>query len=547
MKTSTTRRAAAALLALLLAAGSAAAQNCGLRDAKLRGLYDGDCARGWAHGQGKAAGTDRYEGGFLDGHAHGQGTYTFADGSRFVGQFEMGRVTGRARFHYPGGDVLEGEFRDNRLVGVGKMRKAGGETVLVELRGALLLPAQVPTTTQAAAPAPSVAPAPGATPAPNPSPTPGAALAAGSWQPLVDLEDLFPSFILATATRKPVQASAARSVNAARADDLSRSLVPPAQAGATARLTSMHANATYLGDSWGSLGVRVRTDQPDVKATLRVSADEVAEATEETFQLPKPGEYVLYPRLRYRWDALRNVAQPTPITVNWSLALNGVPAGKQSRVVRLRATQDAPWVVVGARGPEFLGWVFTAFVTEDAPWIDEVLGQAFKDTPVRALGYQASEKDVIAQVGVVYDYLRRRGFKYSSITTGSGSGASSKVNSQMVRFPSDSMRTSQANCIDGTVLMASILRKIDIEAYIVTGPGHAMLGFATQRGVKPDDFLKHFIVVETTAVGIAGFDVAVQEGMKKFKTWLEKSQDDLMFDVISVAAARRAGVMPIAR
>jgi hypothetical protein len=285
-----------------------------------------------------------------------------------------------------------------------------------------------------------------------------------------------------------------------------------------------------------------------VQATVRVVVDEVAEPTEETFRLDAPGEYVLYPKLRYRWDRLRQVGQPTPVTVNWALALDGVPAGSQSRVVRLRATQDVPWAVIGERGPEFLGWVFTAFVTEDAPWIDELLGQAFKgQREVRPIGYQGSEADVMAQVAVVYEYLRARGVKYSSITTHSASGATEKVRSQFVRFPSESIRTSQANCVDGSVLMASVLRKIDIDAYIVTGPGHAMLGFSTKRGVKADEFLKHFWVVETTAVGSADFETAVKSGMKTFNTWLQKHQDDLMFDVISVAAARRSGVMPIAR
>ena len=69
----------APLLAACLVTSTAWAQNCGVRDAKLRGQYDGECRRGWANGQGKASGVDRYEGSFLDGQAHGQGRYTFAN------------------------------------------------------------------------------------------------------------------------------------------------------------------------------------------------------------------------------------------------------------------------------------------------------------------------------------------------------------------------------------------------------------------------------------------------------------------------------------
>jgi hypothetical protein len=519
----------------------APAQNCGLRDANLQGSYDGACIRGWANGQGRAAGKDRYEGSFLDGHAHGEGSYTFADGTRFEGQFAFGRVTGRARFHYPSGDVLEGEFRDNRLVGVGQLHKAGKAPLLVEWRGAHLVPVQAPVQADAAATVPG-----NGMVVPGMQPGDTAAPLRGDWSPTVDLEDLFPSFILATATRKQAASADARS-GGPRGDVLSRSVVPPPDQMPAARMANIHGAVTYLGDTWGLLGVRVRTQQAGVKATVRINADEVAEPTEETFSLGQAGDYVLYPRLRYRWDRLRNVSQPAPMSVTWSLSLDGQPAGSQTRVVRLRSTQDAPWVVEGARGAEFMGWVFTAFVTEDAPWIDELLGQAFKDAPVSASGYQTDEKGVITQVAVVYEYLRSRGFKYSNITTVSGSGTSRKVASQTVRFPSDSMRTSQANCIDGTVLFASILRKIGIDAYIVTGPGHAMLGFATKNKVPKKEFLNHFVVVETTALGSAGFDVAVKSGRKTFLGWLDKARNDLMFDVISVADARRAGVMPIAR
>jgi transglutaminase-like putative cysteine protease len=228
------------------------------------------------------------------------------------------------------------------------------------------------------------------------------------------------------------------------------------------------------------------------------------------------------------------------------MSIDGAPAGSQTRTVQLRATRDVPFVVVGERGPEYLGWVFSAFVTEDAPWIDALLGEAFKGRDIRPLGYQRGPDDVIAQVAVVYQYLRSRGIRYSSITTGSGEGQ--RVASQTVRFPSDSIRSSQANCIDGTVLMASILRKIDIEAYIITGPGHAMLGFSTKpKPANDQELLQNLVVVETTALGDADIGVAIKAGNAKFIDWYKNHRSHLSFGVIPVSAMRAVGVMPIAR
>lgn len=547
----------APLLAACLATSTAWAQNCGVRDAKLRGQYDGECRRGWANGQGKASGVDRYEGSFLDGQAHGQGRYTFADGSSFDGLFIAGQVSGPARFSYPNGQVLEGEFRNNRLVGVGRLQKPGGSVELVEMQGAVLLPAR----TQAAAPAspsPSAVPGlpgqpsatPGATP-PN-TPTPAAGPAQG-WQPQLDFDDIFPSFILTTATRKPVAASravdpAARTVNGNATQGgvvLGAAGQAKAQAGngAQARLVAANARLHYLGDHWGLVGVRLRNATAGTKVSILVSVDGVAEPTQEEFVLDEVGEYALYPKLRYRFEQLRGTVQPGPVNVAWSVWVDGQPRGSASRAVRLRSVNDVPFVLTTAGGVESLTWVFAGFVTEDAPWVPELLREAFSNHSTGALGYQGSAADVDAQVKAVYDMLKRRGVKYSSITDTAGSR--DKVYSQFVRFPSESVRAAEANCVDGTVLMATLLKRIGIKPLIIVGPGHALLGYV--RDDKQPLSMQNAAFVETTVIADAPFDKALQAGRNKVEHWRKTAADHPLFNVIEVDKYRLAGVMPIAR
>ncbi len=330
---------------------------------------------------------------------------------------------------------------------------------------------------------------------------------------------------------------------------------PPGAIGSTARLqgdTSAppltaqsryaggSADAMCLGDPWGLVGIKVRNGMPGTRVALRITMDEITEATDAEFTLPEAGDYGLYPRLRHRFDRLRAMAQPIPVNVTWRVSIDGQPATTQSGVARVRSVQDAPLFVQTERGAENMSWVFAGFVTEDAPWLDELLKQAFQGAAIGAIGYQRDEAAVHQQVAVICDHLRSRGFRYSSITATSGSSA--RVASQIVRFPSDSVRTSQANCIDGTVLMASILRKFGIEPIIVLGPGHAMLGYYPQA-----DPNLGFVVVETTMLESAGFLDAVRAGMATYKGWQAKSADHPMFKRIPVAEARRAGVMPIAR
>lgn len=564
---------------MLLCGLSAAAwaQNfCIVRMPSLQGSYAGDCVAGYASGLGRAVGVDRYEGSFRDGLPTGRGIYTYADGRRFEGHFVDGQAVGPMRFVYPNGDVLQGDFRQQQLVGVGRMTRASGAVLLVQMQGGAMVVLSAQSSPGVPAPQPSPQPVPQvasaglvpATAAPvlvpvlSPGPAPAfapatSANAAGAqavvWAPRLDFEDIFASYILAASTRKPIAASAAAA--APRGDPLALAggadtlLGPRARAslGASATALSRYASgqgdAIYLGDPWGLVGIKLSSAQPQTEVTLRVTIDDFAEPTEQTFTLPKPGTYALYPKLRYRFDRLRNVLQPVPVNVTWAVAIDGVNAGTRTQTVRLRSVQDAPYQLKTERGVENLSWVFAGFVTEDAPWIDELLKEAFAKYGSGPVGYQQGADAVDRQVEIVFDYLRQRGVKYSSITA--TSGASDRVSSQTVRFPSDSVRNAQANCVDGSVLMASILRKMGVEPLIITGPGHAMLGYIRDFDLdKPDAYR----VLETTMIGDkVPFAAALQRGMATYKEWEAKAQNHPHFKVVMVAAMRKQGVLPIAR
>lgn len=510
----------------VLTVSSAQAQQCMVRDPALRGSYAGDCVRGWAQGHGRAEGRDLFEGAFLDGQAHGPGVYTFADGTRFEGLFVRGQVEGRSRFHYASGDVLEGEFRRNRLQGVGRLKRVDGQVLLVELRGGTLVPL----------PAPAVA-APVAVPAAGPTgaaPLPVAAGPAQGWEARLDFDDLFPSYILTTATRRPVAAT--RSVGGA----LGLAPVPPA---ALSRSVSANHGVAYHGDHWGQIGIRLRNERPGTRVTVVVTAEEIAEPTQEVFVLDQVGEHALYPRLRYRFDRLRQWTQPGPVNVTWSVWVDDQPRGSVTRSARLRAVNDVPFLMASQRGVENMTWVFAGFVTEDAPWVPELLREAMAPYPMGAVGYQGGAEVVDLQVKAVYDLLQKRRVKYSSITD--TAGARERVASQHVRFPVDSLRGAEANCADGTVLMATLLKRMGIEPVIVTGPGHMLLGYVREPGKPASMSTLNF--VETTVVYDEPFATAVAKGRKQVSDWLAKAADDPMLNFVRLNPLREQGVMPITR
>src|SRR5204863_931251 len=98
--------------------------------------------------------------------------------------------------------------------------------------------------------------------------------------------------------------------------------------------------------------------------------------------------------------------------------------------------------------------------------------------------------EVYRQVFALWYALTARDLRYSDITT--TAGESEIVYSQHVRLLDESVNNAQANCADGSLLMASLLRKIGIEAYHVMVPGHCYLAFAL------DNEGKNLAALETT-------------------------------------------------
>ncbi len=72
--------------------------------------------------------------------------------------------------------------------------------------------------------------------------------------------------------------------------------------------------------------------------------------------------------------------------------------------------------------------------------------------------------------------------------------------SQRVRTFDDALDSSQINCVDGSVLFASLLRSINIDPILVRTPGHMFVGYYTDNSHKDMNFL------ETTMIGDVDLD-----------------------------------------
>lgn len=141
-------------------------------------------------------------------------------------------------------------------------------------------------------------------------------------------------------------------------------------------------------------------------------------------------------------------------------------------------------------------YIFAAYVNEDSPVIDAFLKEVLAYNPglTGFTGYlSGNSNDVHPQVSTIFATLRRKGVKYSNITT--TSNTNQLVWKQYVRFSDEVLNNTQANCMDGTAFFCSCLRKIGIHSVMVFKPGHVYLGYYSDANRSQLHFL------ETTLIG----------------------------------------------
>jgi hypothetical protein len=374
-----------------------------------------------------------------------------------------------------------------------------------------------------------------------------------AWSPQVDMGgQIFPSYLIAIATMNPTE-------------------LPNAQI------------SKRLGDPAGVIGARVTSPHDDARVRVAVEGNAIMKGGSIEVNLPQMGEeYVVYPKIEYHYNALLQVRQAVPLTLTLSVALEGVEESAAT-TVRVSSINDCPFVVSDTVSPDGqkivpFTWMFAAYVNENHPFSEEVRKAALQTRLIDSFdGYQGGPDGVLPQVFAIWNVLQQRGVRYSNATT--TSAESGDVFAQQVRFLDQAITSAQANCVDGSVIFASILRQIGIEPVLVVVPGHMFVGFFLDP--SEDNSL---VFLETTAMGstdlsqiasLKGLSGALQSGMEKIsnksltdaqirasadsflnaiargnQTFKENQQSVLNQEgtsgLIEIRQARKRGVMPIA-
>lgn len=160
-----------------------------------------------------------------------------------------------------------------------------------------------------------------------------------------------------------------------------------------------------------------------------------------------------------------------------------------------------------------------AWVTAQAPAVAQMLADAVKLSPLNGfVGYQeprfiaggkaetggkSREEVTRLQVKAIYDALKAKGIKYVDQSL-----QYPENDRQRVLMPEQVLEGKAANCIDGSVLLSSLLLRAGINPLIIITPGHAFIGWETWEGSR------RYEVLETTRLGYEDFDKAEAVGLE---------------------------------
>jgi len=238
-------------------------------------------------------------------------------------------------------------------------------------------------------------------------------------------------------------------------------------------------SAASPGGGNGLVSVRVRGDaaHPHVRVALETAGLREPAIVEAELA---PGIVTdLRPRLDWDTEWLSRLKAPARQALRVTLEQEGEAAQTHEFPVRVHPLDDALYFVLAGKDRIDLGWVFAAYVDPDDPVVSSIVEAA------RATDSDFDRKSEDADANAakalaIWTALTRHGLAYADGDPGLSRGPA--IYSQRVRLLGEVWNERRANCVDGSVLIASVLERIGIPAFIALVPGHAFVGFRAERG-----------------------------------------------------------------
>lgn len=312
-------------------------------------------------------------------------------------------------------------------------------------------------------------------------------------------------------------------------------------------------HAPHLGGEGAIVAAVLRNVKKGETYRIEVRASKFLKPSSVVFVVSEDAELVTAgPTTIYDYDRLGSLTQTSPFDVSVVVQRDQENPVEMTQRWQAHQINDCPTsfslLQIDKHGEKSLITVdnprtIAGFVNENHPWIDTILAEALNTGYCRAFtGYADGEAMLGPQIAAIWQSLQNRRISYSNIAT---STKSNRHAFQHVRFFDETIKGSQANCLDGSVMLASILRKIGINVGVILVPGHAYVV------VYDAENKKRLFAVETTMLRNSNLPDAVQSATDDSQYALAKvwrilnEHSNTEYAEINITDCRQFGIQPI--
>lgn len=193
------------------------------------------------------------------------------------------------------------------------------------------------------------------------------------------------------------------------------------------------------------------------------------------------------------------------------------------------------------QGVENRNWWWAVWVTPGMDSLQNILDELSAKLPdgtVKVYQKYSADKNIAASskrvVQAVFEVLQSRQINYVQ-----NNGAGSR--GQKINYPIEVLRSRGGLCIETTALFASILEALGMQAFIVSVPGHAFVGWRVDEDSDTLDF------VETTLIGskTSTFKYANSSAIDRYNEEVDAGTfESGESELIDIEKVRRYGIMP---
>lgn len=277
-----------------------------------------------------------------------------------------------------------------------------------------------------------------------------------------------------------------------------------------------------------------------IKVTVEIAG--VTDKLAETIALPagKQVDKLFSPTLKMDFDITKlRAARPSQIAVSIIDVASGKSIMDKSLAVQILPRDNLPLRrMVGSDDIRTTFKYAAAWITPNAPEVDSFLKKA-KARLTGRNSFSGNQQETLPQVKAIFEELKAMGVSYvmdPNIFDERGSV-------QRTRLPAEVLASTNAQCLEGAILYATVLEAIGLSPVLVFKKGHAFVAW------KPSKFdaakVPLFFLETTLTGGAATFEQAMASATNTFvKAAAEKQFELGIGALLDVQALRTQGYSP---